>query len=161
MPANSDDDALAGEIRRSVVPAAYEPSGRYIPTAGRFFEELNRSELPEAIRAPIGNVLKIFLEEDEETVAPNPASFRVFLNFLRSHRDLPMPSIGVNRNGAFVTVWQSPSYRLSYEFLPNDTVQWASTERRQGMIAVREGTSRSDALPADFACLRSTPVPPG
>jgi hypothetical protein len=145
-------------FRKALVPEAYVPGDRYIPTAARFFEELDRSELPEAIRAPIGNVLKIFLEDDEDTVPPDPASFSVFLRFLRQRSDFPLPSIGVNRDGRVVAVWQNPAFRVSYEFLPAGSVKWASTERQGETIVVRDGLEDLDAPHSDFSCLRGTPI---
>jgi len=142
------------------VPEAYVSSGRYIPTAPLFFEGLKRAELPEAVRAPIGGVLEIFLEDDEETIAPSQASFTAFLHFLKWHRDLPLPSIGVNRDGMFVAVWQSSAYRLSYEFLSNGNVFWAETKEQPGRIVVRDGVADLDAIPSDFACLRGIPGAP-
>lgn len=133
---------------------------RYIESAPLFFERLDHADLPKAIRAPVGGVLNIFLEDDEETVPPSEGSFSTFLSFLERHHDLPLPSIGVNRDGRFVAVWQNSAFRLSYEFLPNDEVRWASTGRKAGTIVVDHGVMSLNAVPADFSCLRGTPTPP-
>jgi hypothetical protein len=130
----------------------------YIPTAPRFFEELNHSELPEATRGPLENVLKIFLEDDEDTVPPDLASFSLFLRFLRQHPDFPLPSVGVNPDGRVVAVWQNSAFRASCEFSPAGSVRFASTQWQGGKIVVQDRLEDLDALHVDFSCLRSVPV---
>jgi hypothetical protein len=133
---------------------------RYIGAAPTFFERLGRAELPDAVRTPIAGVLDFFLEDDDETVEPSRDSFDGLLNFLQRYRELPLPSIGVNRDGRFVAVWQNQAFRLSYEFLPTGRVFWASTERQPGRILVRDGVADVNSLPSEFACLRGTPTVP-
>jgi hypothetical protein len=133
---------------------------RFVKGGGDLVERLARAELPSAVQSHLMNTLTVLLEDDEETVPPDSASFMGFLNFFTRHRDFPLPSIGVNQNGRFVVVWQNPACRLSYEFLPNGDVFWASTQRRHGRIFVEDGVAHADAIPSDFACLRGTPAAP-
>jgi hypothetical protein len=128
------------------VAQPYVPSGRYIATAPEFFDRLDDAKLPETLRSPIHSSLTVLLEDDEETVTPDTASFTTLLRFLAQHRDLPAPAIGVNPTGKFVAGWQDRALRFTLEFLSADYVRWVRVEDVAGKKRVDGGLTFADQV---------------
>jgi hypothetical protein len=127
---------------------AYAAAPRYIGSAREIFDQLARANLPVPLREPVHGALTVLLEDDDETVAPNLASFSAFISFFDRNREIAAPSIGVNRAGLFVAVWQDPTFRLSLEFQPSGNVLWASTDRQiSGTASVRNGSATLERAP--------------
>lgn len=126
---------------------AYRTATGYIPSAGSFFERLIGAELPAAVRDPLHGTLTVLLEDDDDVVTPDMASFMAFISYLDQHRDVSAPSVGVNRSGLFVAVWQDRDYRLSLEFQTAGNVSWAYTDKH-GPLSVRDGKATVAAAPS-------------
>jgi hypothetical protein len=130
------------------VAQAHTSGSRYVGSAPEIFDRLERANLPAPIREPVRGALSILLEDDGETVAPNLASFSGFLSLFDRYRDVVAPSVGVNRAGLFVAVWQEPTFRLSFEFQQSGEVSWASTDRQNnGAASVRNGLAAVELVP--------------
>ena len=105
-------------------------AGRLVPGAAEFFDRLEHSSLPLAVREPIKGGLSILLEDDgDKSLVPELDSFDAFLRFLVEHRDLPVPAIAVSPSRKIVAGWQDAALRFTLEFLSAGYVRWLRVER--------------------------------
>jgi hypothetical protein len=113
-----------------------------------FYERLRAAALPDPLRLSIGNSLAVLLEDDGDGVVPDDRSFAMLLNFLSDHPRWVAPGLTVDRQGAFVAIWDIPGvFRWSLTFLPVGEIEWTELEKRPNAEVVRHtGRSRADSI---------------
>jgi hypothetical protein len=111
-------------------------------------ESLRAAALPEYLRTPINNSLAVLLDDDGEDIGPDPRSFSALLRFVSDHRRWVAPGLTVNRQGAFVAVWEIPgAVRWSLAFLPVGEREWTSLEKTATQGIVRHaGKGRAETI---------------
>ena len=109
-----------------------------------FYERLRAAALPDPLRLSINNSL----EDDGDGVVPDDRSFAALLKFLSDHPRWVAPGLTVNRQGAFVAVWEIPGvFRWSLEFLPVGDVEWTELEKTSATEVVRHaGKGQADSI---------------
>ena len=132
--------------RRASVAQAYEPSGRSVPNANRFFDALKRAELRgETLQSIAGALTVLLAEDDDEGLAPPDfGSFVSLLTFLRWHPELPPPALGVSPAGLFAASWEAGAFEL--EFQPERRVHWARSVKLPDKIEVSGGPADLDSI---------------
>jgi hypothetical protein len=72
----------------------------------------------------------------------------MLLNFLSDHPRWVAPGLTVDRQGAFVAIWDIPGvFRWSLTFLPVGEIEWTELEKRPNAEVVRHtGRSRADSI---------------
>jgi hypothetical protein len=90
----------------------------------------------------------VLLEDDGDGVLPDERSFAALLKFLSNHSRWVAPGLTVNRQGAFVAVWEIPGvFRWSLAFLPVGEIEWTTLEKSPNTEVVRHaGRGRADAI---------------
>jgi len=113
-----------------------------------FYERLRAAALPDPLRLSINNNLAVLLEEDGDGVVPDDRSFAMLLKFLSDHPRWIAPGLTVNRQGAFIAVWEIPGvFRWSLAFLPVGDIEWTELEKSPATGVVRHaGTGRADSI---------------
>src|SRR5713101_4639335 len=83
-----------------------------------FYERLRAAALPDPLRLSINNSLTVLLEDDDDGIVPDDRSFAALLKFISDHPRWVAPGLTVNRQGAFIAVWEIPGvFRWSLAFL--------------------------------------------
>src|SRR5271165_2373372 len=114
----------------------------------RFYERLRAAALPDPLRLSIYDSLGVLLEGDGGGVAPDDRSFAALLKFLSDHHRWVAPGITVNRQGAFIAVWEIPGvFRWSLAFLPVGDIEWTELQKTPSAGVVRHiGKCRPDTI---------------
>jgi len=112
-----------------------------------FYERLRAAALPDPLRLSINNSLTVLLEDDGDGVAPDDRSFAALLKFVSDHPRWVAPGLTVNRQGAFIAVWEIPGvFRWSLAFLAVGDIDWTDLEKSPAAGVVRHaGKSRADS----------------
>jgi hypothetical protein len=85
-----------------------------------FYDRLRAAALPDPLRLSIKNSLTMLLEDDGDGVAPDVRSFAALLKFISDRPRWVAPGLTINRQGAFVAVWEIPGvFRWSLVFSPS------------------------------------------
>ena len=96
------------------------------PTHARetLYERLRAAALPDPLRLSINNSLTVLLEDDGDGAAPDDRSFAALLKFVSDHPRWVAPGLTVDRQGAFIAVWEIPGvFRWSLAFLTSPTIK--------------------------------------
>jgi hypothetical protein len=114
----------------------------------RFYERLRAAALPDPLRLSINNSLAVLLEDDGDGIAPDDRSFAALLKFGSDHPRWVAPGLTVNRQGAFVAVWEIPGvFRWSLAFLPVGDIEWTELEKNPATEVIRHaGEGRADSI---------------
>ena len=97
-----------------------------------FYDRLRAAALPDPLRLSIKNSLTMLLEDDGDGVAPDVRSFAALLKFISDRPRWVAPGLTINRQGAFVAVWEIPGvFRWSLVFLPVGDIEWTALEKTQ------------------------------
>jgi len=95
-----------------------------------FYDRLRAAALPDPLRLSIKNSLTMLLEDDGDGVAPDVRSFAALLKFISDRPRWVAPGLTINRQGAFVAVWEIPGvFRWSLVFLPVGDIEWTALEK--------------------------------
>jgi hypothetical protein len=113
-----------------------------------FYERLRAAALPDPLRLSINNSLAVLLEDDGDGVMPDDRSFATLLEFLSHYPRWVAPGLTVDRQGAFVAIWEIPGvFRWSLAFLPVGEIEWTALEKSPNADIVRHtGRGRADAI---------------
>jgi hypothetical protein len=113
-----------------------------------FYERLRAAALPEPLRLSINNSLRVLLEDDSDGIAPDDRSFAALLKFVSDHPRWVAPGLSVDRQGAFIAVWEIPGvFRWSLTFLPVGDIEWTELEKNPATEVVRHaGKGRADSI---------------
>jgi hypothetical protein len=113
-----------------------------------FYERLRAAALPDPLRLSINNSLTVLLEDDSDGIVPDDRSFEALLKFVSDHPRWVAPGLTINRQGAFIAVWEIPGvFRWSLAFLPVGDIEWTELEKIPNAGAVRHtGKGRADSI---------------
>jgi hypothetical protein len=113
-----------------------------------FYDRLRAAALPDPLRLSIKNSLTMLLEDDGDGVAPDVRSFAALLKFISDRPRWVAPGLTINRQGAFVAVWEIPGvFRWSLTFLPVGDIEWTELEKSPAAGLVRHaGKGRADSI---------------
>ena len=113
-----------------------------------FYERLRAAALPDPLRLSINNSLTVLLEDDGDGVAPDDRSFAALLKFVSDHPRWVAAGLTVDRQGAFIAVWEIPGvFRWSLAFLPVGDIEWTELEKSPATGVVRHaGKGRADSI---------------
>jgi hypothetical protein len=114
----------------------------------RFYERLRAAALPDPLRLSINNSLTVLLEDDSDGIVPDDRSFAALLKFISDHPRWVAPGLTVNRQGAFIAVWEIPGvFRWSLIFLPVGDIEWTELEKSPNAGVVRHtGKGRDGSI---------------
>ena len=113
-----------------------------------FHERLRAAALTDPLRLSIGSSLAVLLEDDGDGVVPDDRSFATLLKFLSDRPRWIAPGGTVNRQGAFVAIWEVPSvFRWSLTFLPVGEIEWTALEKSpNGEVVRHTGRGGADSI---------------
>lgn len=113
-----------------------------------FYERLRAAALPDPLRLSISNSLAVLLEDDGDGVVPDDRSFAMLLKFLSDRPRWIAPGLTVNRQAAFVAIWEVPSvFRWSLTFLPIGEIEWTELEKSpNGEVVRHAGKAHADSI---------------
>jgi hypothetical protein len=113
-----------------------------------FYEHLRAAALPDPLRLSVNNSLSVLLEDDGDGVVPDDRSFATLLKFLSDRPRWIAPGLTVDRQGAFVAIWEVPGvFRWSLTFLPVGEIEWTALEKSpNGELVRHTGRGRTDSI---------------
>jgi hypothetical protein len=133
-----------GGERRSTMGEARSPAN----VNETLYQRLRAAALPDPLRLSINNSLRVLLEDDGDGVAPDVRSFATLLKFISDRPRWVAPGLTINRQGAFVAVWEIPGvFRWSLAFLPIGDIEWTELEKTPATEVVRHaGKGQADSI---------------
>lgn len=67
---------------------------------------------------------------DESDEPPNVESFRTLLRLVVFEKSLKEPSLGISNAGNWLAAWLADDTRITFEFLPADSIRWSLSYMR-------------------------------